>query len=384
MRVLFLVNSLDFFVSHRANLAEMIVRNSGEVVIGFGESSSEAIMLCTENGWNLCDLRLKRSKLIGLSFFLLCKRQLALIKHFRPDLTHSITLPFVVASSVCSIFSRDQKYILSIAGFGRLVPQSRNFLRSLPWFLLSFFFRLMSRNNNLSFITQNSRDTKFLVEKSKINTGSVFQINGSGVDFNVFQKKKFEIEAKKLRFIFTGRLLRSKGVLVYRDAVRLLNSSGYNADFIIVGATDSGNPDSITVAEYQSLSNTRNIEVLNYTKNIVVQLMASDVFVFPSFYGEGLAKSLLEAAAVGLPIITTNEPGCREAVVDNESGFLIPARDPIALAEKMQIFIKEKSLVKKMGGFSHDFAKKHFDIRSVTLEHAMIYRKVVQVGSLKP
>jgi glycosyltransferase involved in cell wall biosynthesis len=172
-------------------------------------------------------------------------------------------------------------------------------------------------------------------------------------------------------FLLVARLLREKGILEYVEAARLVKAKYPKVRFILLGALDV-NPSSLTQKELDSWVSEG---LLEWPGHVAVQpwLTQTSVFVLPS-YREGLPRSTQEAMAMARPVITTDVPGCRETVIENVNGFLVPARDSAALAQAMFKFVEQPDLVGPMGQQSRLMAEMYFDGQQKTQDLISILR----------
>lgn len=137
------------------------------------------------------------------------------------------------------------------------------------------------------------------------------------------------------------------------------------AQFKLVGMLDKGNPDAIKEDEIKQLHDAGVIFYCGFQKDIRTELAKSSVFVLPSYYREGTPRTILEALALGKPVITTDNPGCRETTVDSVNGFLIPVKNTDKLVEALEKFIVDPALITKMGAESYGLAVRKYDVRKV-------------------
>ena len=215
---------------------------------------------------------------------------------------------------------------------------------------------------NQSIIFQNSDDAHFLAEWVNINASKVYLIRGSGVDLSTFQYVP-EPTGKPV-VIFVGRLLVDKGIREFVDASKIIYNKKIQADFWIVGDLDEGNPSSVTNEEKVSWKELPNVSVIGFQTDISDLYTKSNIACLPS-YREGLPKSLIEAAACGRAVVTSDVPGCRHAIEANKTGLLVPINDPFALADAIEYLIKNPDVRKRMGEAGRDLAKKDFPIKKL-------------------
>jgi glycosyltransferase involved in cell wall biosynthesis len=197
---------------------------------------------------------------------------------------------------------------------------------------------------------------EYFISSGIVEPGKCLNLDGIGVDLNEWAVVPISLEP--VSFIMVARLLREKGVYEYIDAIRLLRPQYPNIRFYLVGSTDL-NPGSVHATTIQEWVNSGFVECPGHVE-VRPWIERSSVFVLPS-YREGVPRSTQEAMAMGRPVITTDVPGCRETVIDNENGFLIPAGDAPALASAMQKFIENPTSIRKMGLRSRELAEVKFN-----------------------
>jgi glycosyltransferase involved in cell wall biosynthesis len=186
-------------------------------------------------------------------------------------------------------------------------------------------------------------------------------VNGSGVDVGSFAVAP--LPAGPVRFLLIGRLLGDKGVREYAQAAQAVRQQYPNVQFTLVGMIDS-NPNSIAQAELDAWVADGRLAFLGSMADVRPAIAASSVYVLPS-YREGTPRTVLEAMAMGRPIITTDAPGCRETVVDGDNGFLVPVKSVEALVQAMVRFIQDPALAPRMGARSRQIAEAKYDVHQV-------------------
>ena len=184
---------------------------------------------------------------------------------------------------------------------------------------------------------------------------------GSGVNISAYPQAAFPPE---MRFLFVGRLVRGKGVLDYLGAARIVKKSHPEVGFDLVGPFDS-NPTAVKPEDIQPYIEDGTVSFHGEQKNVRPFQEASSVFVLPSYYGEGTPKSALEAMSTGRPLIVADAVGCREVVKEGVNGFLVPPKDPEAIAAAMTRLVEEPALKERMGSESRNMAEEVFDVRKV-------------------
>jgi glycosyltransferase involved in cell wall biosynthesis len=203
-------------------------------------------------------------------------------------------------------------------------------------------------------------------------------IKGSGVDTSHFRPAPEPVlSGATTRVLLASRLLWDKGVGDYVDAARELLATGLPIRFRIAGAPDPGNPASIPQAELDAWATEGAVELLGQIDDMPAELARTDIFVLPSCYGEGLPRSLLEAAATALPLITTDRPGCRDVVSDGVDGVIIPARNAAALAAAIRRLHDDPVWARKLGRAAHRKVIAEFDERIVLAQTLDVYARLL-------
>ena len=208
---------------------------------------------------------------------------------------------------------------------------------------------------------QNPDDESFMRANAILpaNANSIV-VGGSGIDLDQFDQRPL---ADGARFLMVSRLIGDKGVREYGRAAMALKARHPHALFRLVGFFDQS-PDALTEAEVRAMEEA-GIEFLGRKDDVRPALADATIFVLPSYFREGTPRSILEALAMGRPVITTDQPGCRETVADGVNGFLIPPRDVDALEGAMEKFILDPALIAQMGARSRELAERKYDVHLV-------------------
>lgn len=365
------VNSPDFFLSHRLAIALAAQKDGWDVhivsadgkavdrIIRYGFSHNEIPF--SRSGQNpLCEL-----KTLFYLFFTL--------KNIKPDVVHLVTIKPVLYGGIVARVMGIKGVVAAISGMGTIFI-SQGFSSKIRRSLVFGFYRLALGSHNQKIIFQNGSDRDKLVELCNVPIHKVVMIRGSGVDLKMYP---FMPEPDGVIIVvLVARLLKDKGVLEFIEAARLLGERNVPVKMRIIGDIDKGNPTSITERELDSFRSIPNIEVLGFRKDVAEQYARSHIACLPS-YREGLPKCLIEAAACGRAVVTTDVPGCRDAVVPDITGLLVPPKNSTALADAIQFLIKNPEKRKKMGMEGRKLAEQEFRIESVVSQHLRIYRELL-------
>ncbi len=225
-------------------------------------------------------------------------------------------------------------------------------------------------------IFQNPTDRNTLTRIIKLNSNQEVMIPGSGVDLSVYSDRAKYVKPPII--VLAARLLHDKGVGEFVKAARLLKGKGLTARFCLIGAPDPSNPNSVTGKELLEWKEEGVVEPWGHCSDMPSVLGDAYMVVLPSYYGEGLPKILIEAAACGRAVITTDMPGCRDAIIPNETGILIPPRNVNILIESIQKLLTNESLCREMGKAGRQLAEEKFSITGVTDTHLKIYDELLK------
>jgi glycosyltransferase involved in cell wall biosynthesis len=274
--------------------------------------------------------------------------------------------------SLAAKISRRKNVINAISGFGYNFTNDRNgIIQKIVKLMIGIAFK-----SNFYFILQNPDDIKMMNKFNVTEASHLILIKGSGVDLQIFNYSK-SIRKKYLQILFPARILRDKGIVEFIEAAKIIrNAMKGKVLFVIAGNIDTENLASLSLEEINGLLEKEYIEWIGYQKNMVDVYKSSDIVVLPS-YREGLPKSLIEAAASGRPIITTNVVGCKECVIDGYNGFLVPPKSASELAKAISILIEDENLRSKFGKNSRKLAEKEFSIDSVIKSTFNLYENII-------
>lgn len=375
-KILFLVNDLSFFISHRLNIALSAKAEGFKVKILYGEvAKKKEEILIKKQDIELLEIPLRRSSLNPFREFWVFFVILYNFYIFKPDIVHLITIKAYLYGGIAARLARVPCVVSSIAGLGSFFHR-KNLKNLIFKFLVYPIFYLAFRHSNQYTIVQNLVDKKILGNWGVLNLKKVYLIKGSGV-----QLKKFvHLKEKKtiVKICFASRLLKDKGVYDFVNAANLIKKRGLKARFLLAGSIDLDNPTSLTEKELENIRKQGVVDVLGFKKDIARLYSESHIICLPSFFGEGIPKALIEAGAASRAIVTTNHPGCRDAIIPNKTGILVPIKNPKKLADAIQQLIENPKKRKKMGKQGRRLAEKKFPIEKVSQQHLKIYQSLLR------
>ena len=312
------------------------------------------------------EVELNRTRISPYGDLRLLFRLYRLFKSLKPDVVFAYTAKPVIYGGIASYAASVRRRCSMITGLGYyFVGQGHKEL--VVRTLLVLLYRLSMRRNS-TILFQNQDDHKYFLSKHIIDHKQESRVvPGSGVDLEHFYFSKPIV--KRLTFCFVGRLLKSKGIQYFVEAVRLLLLITQDVRFLVVGGLDENHPDSVSALELAEWSNIQHLSFLGWRSDIREYLRISSVFVLPSFR-EGHSRACLEAMSIGRAIVTTDTTGCREMVVHGKNGFLVPVGDAKRLAYAMERFMCDPELIVRMGKESRRIAVEKYDGRVVNREIA--------------
>lgn len=302
----------------------------------------------------------------------------------RPDLVHHFTIKCITYGTLAARCAGVDRIVNTVTGLGHVFLSDSLQMRVLrPLVRRWYAWALTSRGVLPMF--QNRDDLAVLVAQVPLLARKAVLSNGSGVDVRRFAPGPPATPAREMRLpsvVFAGRLIRQKGIVEFVEAARILRSRGLPADFLVCGAVDPGNPSSISPELCEEWQRAGLIRHLGHVEEIKQVLREAEIVVLPS-YREGTPRVLLEAAALARPVIATDVPGCREAVVHERTGLLVPPRDPAALAEAIARLLADRPLRDRMGRAGRRLVVARFDERRVIRDTLSVYADLLASDALR-
>ncbi|MBB6287770.1 glycosyltransferase involved in cell wall biosynthesis [Pseudomonas sp. SJZ103] len=368
--LLFIVNDPGFFLSHRLPVAKGAQAAGYKVHVACMPGA--AVAAITAQGFEFHPVPLSRSGRNPLAELGLMFTIWKLLWRLKPDVLHLVTIKPVLYGGVAARFAPVKGVVTAISGLG-FVFLSKGIKAVLIRRLVSAFYRLALGKGNLRSIFQNPDDRDLLLAMGGLTEAKVVMIRGSGVDLALYAPVP---EPQGLPVVcLAARLLRDKGVVEYVEAARVLTKRGVQARFQLIGGVDPGNPATVTKAELDTWRQEGIVELLGYRDDIAQLFSDANIVTLPS-YREGLPKVLVEAAACGRAVVTTDVPGCRDAIDAGVTGLLVPVRDANALADQLQLLIEDPALRRQMGVAGRELAVQSFAIEKIVEQHLEVYRQL--------
>jgi glycosyltransferase involved in cell wall biosynthesis len=380
MKILFVVNVDWFLISHRANLVKEAVESGWDVTVcGKDTGRSNEIILI---GANFVNIDFDRSSTGILNNIKTLQQLKKLYAKLQPDLIHHISNKPILLGSIAfriTSFKSQTKVVNAISGLGILFSSRSSKILSR---IIKSLLKIALNSQKIGFIFQNFDDKNLFRNMGLLNESNWILIKGSGVNQINYKRDESQNKNEKLVITFAARLLIEKGILDFISASKILFEQFKGAIFFqIIGDIDPENKNSIEKSLLLSEIIDDYLEWKGYTNDMISVYNGTDIFCLPSYYREGVPKSIIEAMSMECPIVTTNSVGCKDTVDDGVNGFLVEPKNPIQLAEKLKILIADNELRKNMGVNSRKKMLKDMTLEHVTKTTFNFYKKLINDNS---
>lgn len=333
-----------------------------------------------EKGFRWIELPVSRAGVNPFSELGVILRTLNVLRKERPDVLHNFTVKNAVYGSIAAKLVRTPAVINAVAGMG-FVFSSKSFKARLLRPLVRRLMQATLGGRNSRLILQNPDDVATFVDEKIVTMDRIRLIRGSGVDTTLFAASR--LSCGRLRVILCARLLIEKGILEFAEASRILASEGREVDFVLAGGSDSANPSAIDESTVRAWMAEGRLNWLGHVQDMPKLLASMHVMALPSFYREGVPRSLIEGAASGLAIITTNLPGCREVVAeDGKDGLWVEPRNAVDLARAIARLDDDRELLVRLASVARSKAVEFFDERLVIARTLEVYDELCGVYAL--
>ena len=360
-KILYLVQPAGFFESHRLHIA-LAAKKLGYEIHLVTNGDSGTLLRLANQGIYVHDLKIPRDNKGAWKEIISLWRIICLYRKIKPNICHHVTLRMIVFGMIASCFVRPRKIINAYSGLGFLFTRNDTHI-CLARLMLQGIMRLCRQPKRQFAIFQNEDDKKEVLSNNFEVPSNCVLIQGSGVDLDIF-KYETEIDDEIVRIVYPARLLKDKGILEFLDAIKQVRKNHPNIYVQLAGSPDLGNPTSVTEEEILHWQSQGTINEYGFVADMAELYRKSHIICLPS-YREGLPKSLLEAAASGRAIVTTDVVGCRELYDENlPAVLLVPLYDVQALADSIEKLVLDADLRNKLGANGQKLAElKYSDIK---------------------
>lgn len=366
-RLLFVVNDPAFFASHRRPLAIGAINAGYDVSLASppGEAVADLVSL----GIKHMPLSLVRASMNPLRELEAVDAMRKVIASVKPDVMHTITMKPVLYCGVLARLQRVPLTVSAISGLGYTFLSKGIRAEVLRRGILATF-RAAVGGPRSRVIFQNPDDRDLFLAHGILKQHQVRMIAGSGTDLTAFNPAESPEEIPTV--LLPARMLWDKGVREFVEAAKILNARGHQVRFVLSGNTDDQNPAAVPQEQLDSWNREGLVEWLPHTKNIAMRLAKSHIVALPS-YREGFPKTLIDAAAAGRAVVTTDVPGCRDAIKPGVTGLLVPPHDSKRLAEAIESLVLDPERRRALGRAGRALAEAKYSIEDVVAQHLAIY-----------
>jgi glycosyltransferase involved in cell wall biosynthesis len=370
-KLLYLITEDWFFCSHFIERA-VAAKSAGYdvVVIAREQNHGDRIRAA---GLRLIPIDFARHGMNAVKELKLLLEIFRIYKHERPNIVHHIAVKPILYGTIAARLMRVRAIINAPVGMGYAFS-SRDISAQLIRFFLRIAYRAFLNPVGSRVIFENPDDLESFISDNTVKRSEAVLIRGAGIDLVRFSPQAEEPSGCPV-VVLIARMLRDKGVNEFVSAAKLLCELGIKGRFVLVGNPDPGNPASISAAVLKKWDGQNGVEWWGWREDIAKVLAEATIACLPS-YREGLPKFLLEAAACGLPIVTTNTQGCRDVVVDEDNGLLVPVREVQPLALALKRLLLDSSLRRRMGGSGRIRVEEKFSLDRVIAETLAVYAEM--------
>ncbi len=372
MKKIFLVSNTDWYLYRfRLSLGKTLLENAMEPV--FISPSGKYVENIKSAGFRWVEWGVDRKNFYPVEEFVSIIRFVNILRKENPDLIHNHTIKPTFYGSLSARLLKITHVINSITGRGYLFLGSNLGVKLTRRIIMPFYKRV---TNQSSFVTifENNDDLKFFQNQGAYTNTLNYIIPGVGVDTNYFSPTS-EVEDVPV-VAYVGRLLWDKGVQTFVDAARNLKQKSVPVRMVLIGSTDPGNPTSIPEKTIYNWVQDGIVEWWGWQENMALAYHQCHIVVMPSF-GEGFSTTILEAMASGRAVIATDVPGCRDVVLNQRTGLLVPPQDPDALAETIRTMIADQELRYTFAKAGRELVEKNYTIGHINQLTLQIYQQVL-------
>ncbi len=386
--LLIVVIDAPFFVTHRLPIAIAAKQEGYEVHVAApidhtsprGDAAAQKTI--EDQGITFHTIPLKRSSLNPFKELRVVLAIRRLINTLRPQVLHCVgTKPVVYGGLLTRLFGGPIP-VFAVTGLGTVFMQ-RGQRHDLRQRLMRAGFLNAFRTRGCQIIFQNPEDEEVFFDSGVLKEGRYHMVGGVGVNLDRFHpslRSDRSTDAEALTIMLAARLIEAKGVRLFAEAARRLKQMHPSTRFILLGHSDPESPTDIGQSEIETWQKDGVVEWWGHVDDMPSAMAKADIFCLPSHYREGVPKVLLEAAAMGLPIVSTDMPGCRDVVDDGETGLLVPPRDQGALTKALERLVTDQDFRTEAGKAGRAKAEREFSEAEFVRKSLEIYSLAARYG----
>jgi glycosyltransferase involved in cell wall biosynthesis len=358
-KILLIASAAGSLVHFRGDLIKDLIRNNYEVYASAPEMDNIVKQKLVELGAMPIEFSLQRTGLNPIKDFISIFQLKHIISKYQINMVFPYTIKPVIYGSIAARMANVPAVSL-ITGLGFTFSGSSKkakFLQSIT----EIMYRVGLKKNK-AIIFQNSDDVELFRKRKVIDKNQQIEIvNGSGVNLERYPYRVNKNKTTRVVFLIVARLIEEKGIHLFIESAEILKKDFPNAEFHVIGSPGES-PSAIKLGKLEELHKRKVIVYHGQKRNVPDFLFNSDVFVLPTYYREGIPRSILEALSVGMPIITTNTPGCKETISKGLNGVLIEPKKLDSLIDAMRYFLENPGKIEELGVNSRKLAEDKFNV----------------------
>ena len=374
-KLFFIVSEDKSFWSHRLSLALSAIDAGYDVTLVSNFNKLESKI--KNRGVNVININFVRSSKHPFTDLKNIFKLIFILRKEKPDIIHNVALKTILITSIAGLFSKKMVIINAFTGLGYVFSSDQLHAKLIRFFIKPIF-KLLFRRSNYWTIFQNPDDMNLFERLGLINLNQSTLIRGSGVETNKFIQSD---DLNKIPVVMlASRMLWDKGVGEFVKVAKRAYKNKINAEFMLVGGIDNDNPMSIPLSTLKQWVSNGDVQWEGHSDNMPDMLASASIVCLPS-YREGLPKVLLEAAAIGRPLIASDGPGCREIVRDKYNGLLVKMRDADSLYEAVLMLVNNRKMRETMGRNSRTLVETELSTTIINTQTIELYRRVVNASN---
>ena len=374
-KLFFIVSEDKSFWSHRLSLALSAIDAGYDVTLVSNFNKLESKI--KNRGVNVININFVRSSKHPFTDLKNIFKLIFILRKEKPDIIHNVALKTILIASIAGLFSKKMVIINAFTGLGYVFSSDQLHAKLIRFFIKPIF-KLLFRRSNYWTIFQNPDDMNLFERLGLINLNQSTLIRGSGVETNKFIQSD---DLNKIPVVMlASRMLWDKGVGEFVEVAKRAYKNKINAEFMLVGGIDNDNPMSIPLSTLKQWVSNGDVQWEGHSDNMPDMLASASIVCLPS-YREGLPKVLLEAAAIGRPLIASDGPGCREIVRDKYNGLLVKMRDADSLYEAVLMLVNNRKMRETMGRNSRTLVETELSTTIINTQTIELYRRVVNTSN---
>ena len=374
-KLFFIVSEDKSFWSHRLSLALSAIDAGYDVTLVSNFNKLESKI--KNRGVNVININFVRSSKHPFTDLKNIFKLIFILRKEKPDIIHNVALKTILIASIAGLFSKKMVIINAFTGLGYVFSSDQLHAKLIRFFIKPIF-KLLFRRSNYWTIFQNPDDMNLFERLGIINQNRSILIRGSGVETDKFIQSD---DLNKIPVVMlASRMLWDKGVGEFVEVAKRAYKNKINAEFMLVGGINNDNPMSIPLSTLKQWVSNGDVQWEGHSDNMPDMLASASIVCLPS-YREGLPKVLLEAAAIGRPLIASDGPGCREIVRDKYNGLLVMMSDADSLYEAVLMLVNNRKMRETMGRNSRTLVETELSTTIINTQTIELYRRVVNASN---